>query len=312
MKLIFEALMPGQETGFVFKEIRSHHHSCPWHFHRENELILTMNCPGYRLVGDDIAELEPGDLVLLGSDLPHVWQHDAGERPAAPAHILIVQFTESFLGEDFWKIPAVHPLRQLLKRASSGLRFTGRTRQEVERLMFEMREAGSLRRLVLFLGILEVLASSSESRSIVSPGYTADLSPFHQERMDRVIRSINQRLDEPIRLRDLARLAGLSEGAFSRFFRLHSGRTFPIFVNQLRIGRACRLLAESQDRITDIAFACGFTNLSNFNRQFQRLKGMTPREFARQVSRIDAGHLSSWSNIPDAGTRNSPHPGSKG
>ena len=79
-------------------------------------------------------------------------------------------------------------------------------------------------------------------------------------------------------------MAGFSEGAFSRFFREHSGRTFPEFVNQLRIGRACRLLAESEMKITEIALSSGFSNLSNFNRQFLALKAMTPRAFRRQVS----------------------------
>mgnify|MGYP001616348992 FL=1 len=284
MKLIFEKLMSGSEEGFTFKEIRSHRFSCPWHFHTENELILTLHCPGYRMVGDGITELEAGDLVLVGSNLPHIWQRDEGKpRPRRPVHILIVQFEESFLGHDFWKLPATHALRQLLRHASAGLQFTSKTRHRVARLMSDMRAASGLRRLALFLTALEALASSSECRAIASPGYTAELSPFNQERMERVLRFINERLDQPIRLREVARLAGLSEGAFSRFFRLHSGRTSPTFVNQLRIGRACRLLAESENKITDIAFACGFTNLSNFNRQFQRMKRMTPREFGRQL-----------------------------
>ena len=284
MKLIFEKLMSGSEEGFTFKEIRSHRFSCPWHFHTENELILTLHCPGYRMVGDDITELEAGDLVLVGSNLPHIWQRDEGKpRPRRPVHILIVQFEESFLGHDFWKLPATHALRQLLRHASAGLQFTSKTRHRVARRMSDMRAASGLRRLALFLTALEALASSSECRAIASPGYTAEPSPFNQGRMERVLRFINERLDQPIRLREVARLAGLSEGAFSRFFRLHSGRTSPTFVNQLRIGRACRLLAESENKITDIAFACGFTNLSNFNRQFQRMKRMTPREFGRQL-----------------------------
>jgi AraC-like DNA-binding protein len=290
MKLVFEKLMPGSEEGFTFKEIRGRSFSCPWHFHTENELILALHCPGYRMVGDDLTELEAGDLVLLGSNLPHIWQRDGG-RPGqpVPVHILIVQFEENFLGRDFWKLPAAPALRQLLKRASVGLQFTGKTRERVARLMSDMRAASSLRRLALFLTALEALASSTEARAIASPGYTTELSPFNQGRMERVLRFINERLDQPIRMGEAARLAGLSEGAFSRFFRLHSGRTFPTFVNQLRIGRACRLLAESGNKITDIAFACGFTNQSNFNRQFQRIKAITPREFGRQVSRIDAG-----------------------
>jgi len=240
------------------------------------------------MVGDDITELEEGDLVLLGSNLPHIWQRDEGKpRRRQPTHILIVQFEESFLGEDFWKIPATHALRQLLRRAGIGLQFKGKTREHVARLMSDMRGANGLRRLALFLTALDAMASSSECRSIAA-GYTAELSPYNQERMERVLQFINERLDQTIHVREVARLAGLSEGAFSRFFRLHSGRTFPDFVNQLRIGRACRLLAESENKITDIAFACGFMNLSNFNRQFQRIKQMTPREYVRQINRADA------------------------
>ncbi len=283
MKLIFEKLMSGSEGGFTFKEICGPRFTCPWHFHTEYELILTLQCPGYRMVGDDLAQLKGGDLVLLGSNLPHLWQRDAdGAIQGGPVHMLIAQFEENFLGRDFWKIPDTHALRQLLKRASVGLHFTGTTRDEVARLMAEMNTAGGkLRRLALFLTVLDALASSSECRALASPGYTAESNPFNQERMERVLHFINERLDQPIRLSEVARRASLSEGAFSRFFRLHAGRTFPSFVNEVRIGRACRLLAESDLKITDIAFACGFSNLSNFNRQFRRLKGMAPREFLR-------------------------------
>jgi AraC-like DNA-binding protein len=286
MKLVFERLMPGSEEGFTFKEIRSRRFSCPWHFHPENELILTLHCPGYRMVGDDITGLEPGDLVLIGSNVPHIWHRDGG-KPRDPVHILIVQFDESFLGCDFWKLPAARALRQMFARASAGLRFTGRTRDRVAGLVSDMRSATGLGRLALLLTALEAMAFSSECRTIASPGYTAELSLPQQERMERVLRFIHSHLDQPIRVREVAPLAGLSEGAFSRFFHLHSGRTFPEFVNQLRVGRACRLLAESETKIINIAFACGFANLSNFNRQFQRMKGMTPREFSRHINRID-------------------------
>jgi AraC-like DNA-binding protein len=157
--------------------------------------------------------------------------------------------------------------------------------------MGEMRAAGGLRRLALLLTVLEELAASSDGRVIATPGFAGDSACFSQERMERVMRFINERLDRPIRLGEVARLTGLSEGAFSRFFRQHSGRTFPVFVNELRVGRACRLLAAGKDKITDVAFACGFSSLSNFNRQFQRMKRTTPREYVRRVSLMDPGAM---------------------
>ncbi len=103
--------------------------------------------------------------------------------------------------------------------------------------------------------------------------------------MTRVLRHVHARIDQPLRLAELARVAHMSEGAFSRFFHRHAGRTFPAFLNRLRVGRACRMLVETDSAVTEIALACGYANLSDFNRQFLRLKGVAPREFRRQAMR---------------------------
>jgi AraC-like DNA-binding protein len=284
VKPIFEKLALGSEEGFTFKRIRARHFNCPWHFHGEYELILTLLCPGYRMVGDDITPLHPGDLVLVGANLPHIWQCDPRLDDSRRVDILLVQFDEDFLGEACLRIPAFHPVRQLLQRAAVGLQFTGKTRSRVAELLQEMARVSGLRRIILFLSALEALASSPDCHAIASPGFSTGVSPFNQERMNRVFKFIDEQIDQPVRLADAARVASLSSGAFSRFFHQHTGRTFPEFLNQLRIGRACRLLAESELSVTEIALACGFANLSNFNRQFARLKQTTPREYRRQLA----------------------------
>jgi AraC-like DNA-binding protein len=103
--------------------------------------------------------------------------------------------------------------------------------------------------------------------------------------MNHVFQFLNRHLGEVIRLSEAARIVGLSDGAFSRFFRLHTGKTFPEFLNELRVGRACRLLVEQDKPITEVCYECGFTNLSNFNRQFRRLRSLTPGAFRRQMQR---------------------------
>jgi AraC-like DNA-binding protein len=283
MKLIFQTLTTGSEEGFAFKTMRTRQFECPWHFHPEYELILTLHCPGYRMVGDNITPLRRGDLVLIGARLPHIWQHDP-HGSAAPVHILLAQFDENFLGESCMKLPAMAAVRQLFRRAAVGLQFTGRTRDRVENLMHAMAHTTGLRRLVLFLTALEAMASSRESRSIASAGFATEINPFNQERMAGLLKYINDHIDEPIRLSEVAKMAHMSEGAFSRFFQRHTARTFPAFVNELRVGRACRLLAETEQSITNISLACGFANLSNFNRQFLRLKRATPSEFRRRLN----------------------------
>ena len=164
-----------------------------------------------------------------------------------------------------------------------GLKFEGRTRDQVAALMREMDAVRGLRRIVLFLRVLETLALSSECTPVASAGFATQQNPFNEDRMNRVLQFIDEHLDQPIQIGEAARVANLSVGAFSRFFHQHTARTFPTFVNELRIGRACRWLAESNQTVTEIALACGFANLSNFNRQFLRLKSTTPSHFRRQL-----------------------------
>ncbi|OGV62236.1 MAG: hypothetical protein A2283_20345 [Lentisphaerae bacterium RIFOXYA12_FULL_48_11] len=183
--------------------------------------------------------------------------------------------------------PSLAPTRQLLRRAALGLSFHGETREQVSRMMIQIEKIRGLQRLSMFLSILDILSSSRESRSISSSGFSPELNPFNQERMNNVFQFINSHLADPICLEDVARLLHLSTGAFSRLFRRHTARTFPEFVNELRIGRACRLLAETEMTITEIAMASGFTNLSNFNRQFMRLKKLNPRNFRNKLVHTD-------------------------
>lgn len=290
MRPIFQKLTSSPEEGFAFKEIRGRGFDCPWHFHSECELILVHRSGGYRMLGDHLAALRPGDLVLVGPNLPHIYHNDEGAPGGAPpVRALLVQFEADCLGEGLMRLPAMGPVRRLLGRASLGLEVRGETRSRVAALMAEMARLSGVRRIARFLEILDALARSRDCRSLASPGFASSGNPFDQERMNRVCRFISERLEHPIFLSDVARLVHLSEGAFSRFFRAHTGKTFPVFVNELRVGRACRLLAENEMNVTEVAFACGFENLSNFNRQFLRLKGASPSQFRRAVVAAGVG-----------------------
>ena len=283
MKAIFQRLTTESEEGFAFKAIRSSSFNCPWHVHQEYELILVIQGHGYRIVGDNISRLAAGDLVLVGPELPHIWQDEPGPGARASVHFLLIQFEDKFLGDGLLKLPALEPVRRLLHRARRGLHIVGRTHDKVTALMNHMAELKGMERVLQFLEILVTLAGSEDCEPLASPGFAADNSLYDEERMDRVFQFLNSRLGQPVRLGEAARIVHLSEGAFSRFFRVHTGKTFPEFVNELRIGRACSLLMEDNLNITEVAFECGFANLSNFNRQFLRLKGLSPREFRLQL-----------------------------
>ena len=282
MKPVFERLTNGPAEGFAFKAIRGSGFHCPWHVHPEHELILVLKGSGSRIVGDNMASLGPGDLVFVGAGLPHIWQEDR-VNGARGVHALLIQFEARFLGDALLSLPALEPVLRLLRNAERGLHIAGATCKKVSALMRQMARTKGLKRIVLFLQILELLADSKDCHPIASAGFPSTHEYYDQERMDRVFQFLRERFDRELRLSDAARLVHLSEGAFSRFFRAHTGKTFPAFVNELRIGRACRLLTESKKNITELAFECGFSNLSNFNRQFLKLKGLSPHEFRRQT-----------------------------
>lgn len=284
MKPVFQKITSEPEGGFQVKVVDGHSFNCPWHCHNEYELILVQQSGGYRMLGDHLEPLRPGDLVLVGPQLPHIYQNDEVASGRVPhVRAVLVQFEAAILGSEFIELPALEPVRRLLRRAQLGLHVGGPTCAEVSQMMLELVEASGLQQIIRFLSILDVLAHSRDCQSLATAGFVAERNMFDQQRMDRVCQYIHERFDQPITLGEVARLVHLSEGAFSRFFRTHAGKTFPQFVNELRVGRACRLLVEDELNVTEIAYTCGFRNLSNFNRQFQRLKQTAPREYRRSV-----------------------------
>jgi AraC-like DNA-binding protein len=290
VKPVFEKTPRVQWESFHCEVVQGESYNAAWHFHPEFQITLVIKSHGHRLVGDNIAPLHPGDLVLVGSDLPHVWQQEETHRndPSHAVHAVIVRFLETFAGKDFLEIPEMKPVRRLLKRSARGLDVTGSTRDLVAGKMRQLSQSTGLERIAGLLSILETLAQSKELRPIASAGFVPVLDAFDQERMQRVCAYINTHLTEPIARAQISREAHLSEGACSRFFKLRTGKTLPQYINELRVGRACRLLVERELKITDIALECGFANLANFNRRFLEITGFTPRDYRHQFQKVEA------------------------
>lgn len=286
MKPVFEKTPLRQWESFHCEVVRGRGYNAVWHFHPEFQITLVLQSSGYRLVGDTITPLQPGDLVLVGPNLPHVWQQDAAlPHSTREVHAIVVRFLETFAGRDFLELPELAAVRRLFQRAARGLEITGRTRADAAARVEQLPQLHGLARLTELLAILDLLARSRELRPIASAGFVPTRSTQDQGRMQRVIGFIHARLPDPIGRADVAREAHLSVGAFSRFFKLRTGKTLPEYLNELRVGRACRLLADEQRKVTDIALECGFRNLANFNRRFRQITHMAPREYRRQLQR---------------------------
>ncbi len=281
MKPVYEKVTPRWNESFYCEVIRGNSYGTPWHFHPECELALGLNCQGYRMVGDHIASLRPGDLVFVGSNLPHVWHQDAEAR----LHAIVIQFRADFLGEAIGQCPELAPIQRLLSRAGRGLHITGATRDFVSRKMREIPSLTGPPRLIALLQILDRLAVSRELTPLASVRYAPTLNAHDQSRLGRVCDYINAHLTEPLDRNTLAGVACLSPSAFSRFFKSRTGRTCPDYINELRIARACRLLAEDNQTVTAIAFDCGFHSVPNFQRKFFRYLKTTPRAYRDRLKK---------------------------
>ncbi len=255
-----------------------------WHYHPEYELTLITGSQGRRFIGDHIDNYDSGDLVLMGPNLPHTWC--SSPAPAGTKHeAVVVQFAEDFLGAGRLDATELHPVRELLDRSARGIHFRGVLVREVGERMTQLHQRSPLAQLGELLLILDRLSRSDECEGLSSRTFVPQLRPDVVHPIDRVCRFVNERFLEPVPLGQAARVLGMSPSSFSRYFRRTTGKTFTGYLNELRVGHACRLLMETERGIADIAGASGFPNLSHFNRFFLRLKKMRPSEYRREVRR---------------------------
>ncbi len=279
MRALFEKVAIGPGESFACRTYALPRFDSPWHFHPECELTLIESSHGLRLVGDSIERFEPGDLVLLGSNLPHCWSNPPDWRGRARS--VVIQFQG---GEVSWLTPPEFTaVRRLLARAERGLHFSGRPARLAAARLRAMTGLAPLPRLLALLEVLHDLARVAAARPLASPGFAPPLNTADTGRLGRVLDYVNTAAAEGVTQPEAARRAGLSPAAFSRYFRKKMGRTFEAFVNEVRVGRICRALIEEPDRsVAEIAYAAGYNNLANFNRQFLRRTGLAPVAYRTQ------------------------------
>lgn len=287
MRAAFEKVATDGSQFFLLKRRLDPLFEFNWHYHPEIELTFIAKSRGRRLVGDNIADYEDGDLVLIGPNLPHTWS--SFPSPAGTTHdAVVVQFGENLLGPGNLDALKLGPVRSLLDRSSRGIAFRGKTRRDVAARMLRLERLPALLALAELLVILDLLARAREYELLSSAPFAPPSRRDASHPIDQVCTFINERFSERIPLGAAARVIGMSPSAFCRFFRRATHRTFTGYVNELRIGHACRLLMNTERGIADIAGASGFLNLSNFNRCFLRLKKMRPSDFRRECRRYRA------------------------
>jgi len=264
------------EHGFPSELIR-------WHAHDDYELHLIVATKGKVFIGDYIGSFSPGQLILVGPRLPHNWvcQND---QESVEVRDMIVRFDHESFSEGMKIIPEFGELLPLLARAKSGIEFLNFDLTQMIDLFKNIRDVQGLNKLMLTLSLLDKLANSHEYRLLSTVQIDLKSNEALQGKINTVVDYVTQNYSQDISLSNMAQLIGMSDSHFSRFFKKATGNRFIEFVNRVRISRACNLLTESDLQIAVICFQVGFNNIANFNRRFQELKGVTPREFRYQHS----------------------------
>lgn len=279
MRPFYEKIIPDPGRSFHVAEQALKEFNVPWHFHPEIELTWIVESRGRRIVGDSIAPFQEGELVLLGTDLPHLWQNDGPRRRASCSRSVVVQFGSEFLGQEVWNCREFKTIQRLLERASRGLLFTRSCAAEVCTKMHALTSLKGMKALICLLDCLDRLAMDRNARALASVGYAPDLDRSKQRRLARVFEFATNHFRESVSLPQIAEAAAMSPAAFSRYFKRATGRAPSDFLNDLRIEHACRLLRETTRTVADISTDAGYSTLTNFNRRFKERTGMPPSAY---------------------------------
>ena len=283
MRAIIQKVPTFIDSSFALQECRGPHFSVPWHFHPEYELVYILKSEGDRFIGDSIKRFRPGDLVLIGSNIPHWYRNDEiyyreNSKTKLEVVSLFVQFNFDFLGDYFFSAPESKNIKALLDSSQMGLEITGKTRELVSQHMIEMTALSGMDKLLSMLNILNILSNSDELETL-SVHKSVGVNAKDSERINTVYEHVMQNIKKPISIQEVADMLFMCPETFCRFFKKRTRKNFTYFLNEVRVGHACKMLIEKDLSISEVCFACGYNNISYFNRQFKLIKKITPQVF---------------------------------
>ncbi len=254
----------------------------PWHYHPELELALILESTGTRYVGDHIARFSPGELVLIGSNLPHYWQNDdeyhKQESPVS-AEAIILRFKADIWGEGFWKAPESLEIKMLFQLAAQGIVFHQEVTDRVKPLLIALCQSQQSTRIRLWIQIFEILAQTKDYELLSSSTFLKVNASKDADRINQVLSYIQEHLTENLTLEAISGIAHMNPAAFCRYFKQQTNKTYIETVTEVRIHYACRLLAGTHKDIGQIAFESGFRNVSHFNQVFKAKTGGSPTQY---------------------------------
>ncbi|MEO8768557.1 MAG: AraC family transcriptional regulator [Ferruginibacter sp.] len=255
----------------------------PLHYHEELELNFIENAGGaMRVIGDHIAEIDNLELVLVGSNLPHVWQtHKCKNKKISE---ITIQFHKDLFDEKLLQRNQLSFIRSMLEKSSKGILFSKQTIKHIAPRLINLQQKHGFDSVLELLSILHELSISSNKHTLSAATFNNTKLSHNSRRIEKAFQYMNQNFDKQINLSEVSKQNNMTAVSFSRFFKTKTGMTFIDSVTEIRMGHASRMLIDTAQSIAEIAYNCGFNNMSNFNRIFKKKKGCTPKAFRENYS----------------------------
>ena len=273
------------ESSFNIRQNKGPNFYNQWHFHPEIELIYIHKGRGTRFIGNNVSRFESKELMLIGSNLDHMWRCDPEyflKGSKLTAEVTVIYFHREFLGDRFFNSPELKNINALLEKAKRGIKITGATRNQLESLIAKLPEAKGIERIVTLLTILEKIATTKEKHFINSVYHPVKFDESEANRLNKIFHHTLTNFQKSISLSEIASVANLSPKAFCRYFKSKTSKTFSQFLIEVRVGYACKLLIENKMSIKQLCFESGFNNFTSFHKYFKLITGKSPLNYQKE------------------------------
>lgn len=286
MKLQYKSVDTHSLSSIYVKRVRQPYVGGNWHFHKEFELIYFLRGQGMRIVGDHISNFQRGELVLVGEWLPHLWRNDIDVNGEVGADFIVVKFSKDFEGVPLFSLPELAGIRLLLKRSRRGIQFTRKAQVKVRDHLLQLSQSSGAETLIGLLRALQLLSKEQDYRLLSNADFVLPTQLAAENRLQKVINYLSDNYNQGISLEEISDIACMTPPAFCRFFKNGTNKTFSLFLNEIRVSKACQLLISGEKSIKEICYDVGFNSMTNFNRTFKSFKSMTPSEYRARYKAI--------------------------
>lgn len=281
MKLVLK-----NTDSFVKERLNIHKNEVPcldssWHYHPQYELIYISKSTGIRFVGDSVSHFSPGDLVLVGAYLPHLWRNDPSyykDDDSMKVKTIVLKFTKDFIGKGTFNNPEFVEIKHLLEESKFGVCFGKDISKKLHDELIGIPDLSPAEQSIKLLDLLRKLSLTSK-KEVLSSTDMRQYTTENSHRIDKVLKFISDNYESEINLQNVADIACMTTNSFCRFFKKMTNKSFTQFLNEVRVRNASRLLVQEDLPVTDVCYRVGYRSITNFYRQFKQIMGCTPKDY---------------------------------